>query len=32
VPFSRDELNALMALAEEGINDLTEMQQAVLQS
>jgi ribonuclease PH len=32
VPFSRDELNALMALAEAGIGDLTEMQQAVLQS
>ena len=32
VPFSRDELNALMALAEQGIGDLTEMQQAVLQS
>ena len=32
VPFSRDELNALMALAEQGIGDLTEMQQTVLQS
>jgi ribonuclease PH len=30
VPFSRDELNALMALAEQGIGELTVMQQAVL--
>jgi ribonuclease PH len=32
VPFSRDELNALMALAEQGIGDLSEMQQTVLQA
>ncbi|WP_108396767.1 ribonuclease PH [Devosia submarina] len=32
VPFSRDELNALMALAEQGIADLSEMQQTVLQA
>jgi ribonuclease PH len=31
-PFSRDELDALMALAEAGIGDLTEMQRTVLQS
>jgi ribonuclease PH len=29
-PFSRDELNSLMALAEQGIGELTEMQKAVL--
>ena len=32
VPFSRDELNALMGLAEQGIADLTDMQQTVLQA
>jgi ribonuclease PH len=32
VPFSRDELNALMALAEQGIGDLSEMQQTVLRA
>jgi ribonuclease PH len=32
VPFSRDELNALMALAEQGIGELTDMQQTVLQA
>jgi ribonuclease PH len=32
VPFSRDELNALMALAEQGIGDLSEMQQTMLQA
>ncbi|KRA47834.1 ribonuclease PH [Devosia sp. Root635] len=30
VPFSREELNSLMALAEQGIGDLTLMQQAAL--
>jgi ribonuclease PH len=30
VPFSRDELNSLMALAEQGIGELTAMQKAVL--
>ena len=29
-PFSRDELNALMTLAEQGIADLTLLQQAAL--
>jgi ribonuclease PH len=32
VPFSRDELNALMALAEQGIGELTLLQQAALAS
>lgn len=32
VPFSRDELNALMELAEQGIGELTLLQQAVLAS
>ena len=32
VPFSRDELNALMALAEQGIGELTDMQRTVLQA
>ena len=32
VPFSRDELNALMGLAEQGIADLTDMQHTVLQA
>ena len=30
VPFSRDELNALMELAEQGIGELTLLQQAAL--
>jgi len=30
VPFSRDELESLMQLAEKGITDLTVMQQAAL--
>ena len=30
VPFSRDELNSLMALAEKGIGELTVIQQAAL--
>jgi len=32
VPFSRDELNSLMALAEQGIGELTLMQQAALEA
>ncbi|QDZ12218.1 ribonuclease PH [Devosia ginsengisoli] len=32
VPFSRDELNSLMALAESGIGELTLMQQAALEA
>ena len=32
VPFSRDELNSLMALAEGGIGDLTQMQKEALQA
>jgi ribonuclease PH len=31
VPFSRDELNSLMALAEKGISDLTAIQKAALE-
>ena len=32
VPFSRDELNSLMALAEQGIGELTLLQQAALEA
>ena len=32
VPFSREELNSLMALAEQGIGELTLLQQAALAS
>ena len=32
VPFSREELNSLMALAEQGIGELTLLQQAALQA